>query len=40
VDQSFRREIAAAARQLNPDVAIFDTVLEKETYELKFEPVV
>ena len=39
VDQPFRREITDAARQLNPDIAVFDTVLEKETYALKFEPV-
>jgi len=40
VDQPFRREITDAARQLNPDVMVFDTVLEKETYALKLEPVV
>jgi hypothetical protein len=38
VDQAFRSKITAAVRQLNPDVAIFDTVLEKETYALRFEP--
>jgi len=38
-DEAFRSEITAAARQLNLDVAIFDIVLEKETYALRFEPV-
>ena len=40
VDQAFRSEITAAARQLNPDVAIFDAALEKETYTLGFKPVI
>jgi hypothetical protein len=40
VDQAFRSEITAAVRQLNPDVVIFDTVLGKGTYALRFEPVV
>jgi Protein of unknown function (DUF2971) len=37
-DQSFRREISDAARRLNPNVTIFNVVLDKETYALKFEP--
>lgn len=38
VDPMFRGEITTAARGLNPDIAIFDTVLEKETYALMFKP--
>jgi len=38
MDQPFRREIMAAAVELNPDVLIFDARPAKELYALAFEP--
>jgi hypothetical protein len=38
VDEAFRAEITTAARDLNPDIKIFDTRLQQESYALAFEP--
>lgn len=38
IDGCFREEITGAAKSVNPDITIFDTIPDKATYAMTFAP--